>query len=75
MGTLRRCHNSSSSSSSSSSQTFRACQQSTQWRLLIIIIEICKAPTLWLKTPNKQSKTDTMYIEMEMLSAIIYIYI
>ena len=35
--------------------------------LMIIIIEICKAPTLRLKALNKHS---TMYIKMEMLSAI-----
>ena len=35
---------------------------------MIIIIEICKVPTLRLKALNKHS---TMYIKMEMLSAII----
>ena len=33
-------------------------------------MEICKAPTLQLKAPNKHSITHIMYIEMEMLSAI-----
>ena len=36
----------------------------------IIIMEICKAPTLRLKALNKHSITHIMYIEMEMLSAI-----
>ena len=37
-------------------------------------MEICKAPTLRLKAPNKHSITHIMYIEMKMLSAIkIYI--
>ena len=31
--------------------------------IIIIIMEICKAPTLRLKAPNKH--THTMYIEME----------
>ena len=31
---------------------------------------ICKVPTLQLKAINKHSITHTMYIEMEMLSAI-----
>ena len=31
---------------------------------------ICRAPTLRLKALNKHSITHTMYIEMEMLSAI-----
>ena len=35
-------------------------------------MEICKAPTLRLKALNKHSITHIMYIEMEMLSAIIY---
>ena len=38
--------------------------------LIIILIEICKAPTLRLKALNKRSITHIMYIEMEMLSAI-----
>ena len=38
--------------------------------LTIIIIEICKAPTLRLKALNKHSITHMIYIEMEMLSAI-----
>ena len=33
-------------------------------------MEICKAPTLWLKALNKHSITRITYIEMEMLSAI-----
>ena len=33
-------------------------------------MEICKAPTLRLKTLNKHSITHIMYMEMEMLSAI-----
>ena len=37
---------------------------------IIIIMEICKAPTLRLKALNKHSITHTMYIEMELLSAI-----
>ena len=42
--------------------------------IIIIITEICKAPTLRLKALNKHSITHIMYIEMEMLSAIkIYI--
>ena len=36
--------------------------------LIIIITEICKAPTLRLKAPNKHSITHIMYTEMEMLS-------
>ena len=41
------------------------------WSILIItIMEICKAPTLWLKVQNKHSITHLMYIEMEMLSII-----
>ena len=44
--------------------------------IIITIMEICKAPTLWLKALNKHSITHIMYIEMEMLSAIKqYIYI
>ena len=38
--------------------------------LIIIIVEIYKAPTLRLKALNKQSITHMVYIEMEMLSAI-----
>ena len=38
--------------------------------IIIIIMEICKAPTLQLKALNKHSIKHTMYIEMEMLSAI-----
>ena len=38
--------------------------------IIIIITEICKAPTLRLKTMNKHNMTHIMYIEMEMLSAI-----
>ena len=42
---------------------------------IIIIMEICKAPTLRLKALNKHSITHIMYIEMEMLSAIkMYTY-
>ena len=38
--------------------------------VIMIIMEICKAPTLWLKALNKHSITHIMDIEMEMLSAI-----
>ena len=38
--------------------------------IIIIIMEICKAPPLRLKALNKRSITHMMYIEMEMLSAI-----
>ena len=38
--------------------------------IIIIIMEICRAPTLRLKALNKHSITHKMYIEMEMLSAI-----
>ena len=38
--------------------------------IMIIIMEICKAPTLRLKALNKHSITHIMYIEMEMISAI-----
>ena len=38
--------------------------------MIIIIMEICKVPTLWLKVLNKHSITHIMYIKMEMLSAI-----
>ena len=34
----------------------------------IIIMEICKAPTLRLKAPNKYNITHIMYIEMENVS-------
>ena len=37
---------------------------------IIIIMEIFKAPTLWLKALNKHSITHIMYIEIEMLLAI-----
>ena len=37
---------------------------------MMMIMEICKAPTLRLKALNKHSVTHVMYIEMEMLSAI-----
>ena len=33
--------------------------------LIIIITEICKAPTLWLKALNKHNITHIMYIEMD----------
>ena len=36
----------------------------------MIIMEICKAPTLRLKALNKHGVTHITYIEMEMLSAI-----
>ena len=36
----------------------------------LIIMEISKAPTLWLKAPNKHGITHIMYTEVEMLSAI-----
>ena len=38
--------------------------------IIILIMEICKAPTLRLKALNERSITHIMYIEMEMLSAI-----
>ena len=38
--------------------------------ITIIIMEICKVPTLRLKALNKHSITRIMYIKMEMLSAI-----
>ena len=38
--------------------------------IIIIIMEICKAPTLRLKALNKHSITHIMNIEMEMLSVI-----
>ena len=38
--------------------------------IIIIIMDICKAPTLQLKALNKRSIPHIMYIEMEMLSAI-----
>ena len=41
--------------------------------IIIIIVEICKAPTLRLKALNKH--THIMYIEMEMLSKKINMYI
>ena len=41
--------------------------------LLIIIMEICKAPTLRLKALNKH--IHIMYIEMENVIIYIYIYI
>ena len=37
---------------------------------IIIIMEICKAPTLRLKVLNKHSIIHIMYVEMDMLSAI-----
>ena len=37
---------------------------------IIIIMEICKVPTLRLKALNKHSITHIRYIEMEMLSAV-----
>ena len=40
-----------------------------RWTFLILITEICEAPTLRLKALNKHSITQMMYIEMEMLSA------
>ena len=43
---------------------------STVITIIIIIMEICKAPTLRLKAPNKHSITHIMYIEMEMFSAM-----
>ena len=39
-------------------------------RTIIIIMEICKVPTLRFKALKKDSITHIMYIEMEMLSAI-----
>ena len=33
--------------------------------IIIIIMEICKAPTLWLKAVNKHNIAHIMYIEME----------
>ena len=38
--------------------------------IIIIIMEICKAPTQRLKALNKHNITHIMYIEMENLSAI-----
>ena len=38
--------------------------------IIIIRMEICKAPTLRLIALNKHSITHIMYIEMEMLSAV-----
>ena len=38
--------------------------------VLIIIMEICKAPTLRLKALDKHSIAHIMYVKMEMLSAI-----
>ena len=40
--------------------------------IMIIIMEICKAPTLPLEAPNKRSIAHIMYIGMEVLSAIMY---
>ena len=37
--------------------------------MVIIIMDICKAPALRLKALNKHSIAHIMYIEMEMLSA------
>ena len=42
---------------------------STAILIIIIIMEICKAPTMQLKALNKHSITHIMYIEMEMLLA------
>ena len=42
--------------------------QISTWGIIItviIIIEICKVPTLWLKALNKHSIAHTMYIKME----------
>ena len=39
-------------------------------RTIIIIMEICKVPTLQFKALKKHNITHIMYIEMEMLSAI-----
>ena len=36
-----------------------------QYKYKIIIMEICKAPTLRLKALNKHNITHIMYIEME----------
>ena len=33
--------------------------------IIIIIMEICKAPALWLKALNRHSITYIMYMEME----------
>ena len=33
--------------------------------IIIIIMEICKAPTLWFKVLGKHNITLIMYIEME----------
>jgi len=66
------------------SQTLAACEPGPWkmkatggWRdteewggIVIIIMEICKAPTLQLKALNKYSITHIMYIEVETLSAI-----
>ena len=40
------------------------------FQIIIIMMEICKAPMLQLKALNKHSITHIMYIDMEMLSAI-----
>ena len=34
-------------------------------KIVIMIMEICKAPTLWLKALNRHSIAHIMYIEME----------
>ena len=48
--------------------------QEHQTQLLIIIMEICTAPTLWLKAVNKH--THITYIEMEnVIQKNMYIYI
>ena len=38
--------------------------------IIIIIMDICKAPTLRLKALHKHNMTHIVYIGMEMLSAI-----
>ena len=47
--------------------------QCALFNMIIIIMEICKAPTLRLKALNKH--THIMYIEMEMLSQKMNMYI
>ena len=51
-------------------KTRRVYRQRCEIIMIIIIMEICKAPTLRLKALNKHSMTRVMYIEMEMVSAV-----
>ena len=43
-----------------------------QWSVIIIIMEICKAPTRRLKAMNKHNKTHIAYIEMENVTCNFY---